>query len=120
MAQFTKGQSGNPAGRKPGSKSHVSRELEKIVKAGGGKVARQIAEKLTAMTLAGNTQAAKLVLDRLEGRVSSAEELAKLAGASEEKITPEQRRQRLLDVLRQPELRGLIEEVVSPASRSIQ
>jgi hypothetical protein len=82
MAKFMKGQSGNPAGRKPGRKSHVSRELEKIVKAGGGKVARQIAQKLTDLTLEGNTQAAKLLLDRLEGRVSTAEELAKLAGAS--------------------------------------
>lgn len=120
MAKFKPGQSGNPAGRKPGSKAHVSRELEKIVKAGGGKVARQIAQKLTDMTLAGNTQAAKLLLDRLEGRVSSAEELAKLAVAGDEKITPEQRRQKLLEVLRQPELRGLIEEVVKPASGRIQ
>jgi hypothetical protein len=120
MAKFQKGVSGNPAGRKPGRKSHVSRELEKIVKAGGGKVARQIAQKLTDLTLEGNTQAAKLLLDRLEGRVSTAEELAKLAGASEEKLTPEHRRQRLLEVLRQPELRGLIEEVVGPATERLQ
>jgi len=120
MAKFQKGVSGNPAGRKPGSKSHVSRELEKIVKAGGGTVARQIAQKLTDMTLAGNTQAAKLLLERLEGRVSSAEEMAKLAGASEEKLAPEQRRQKLLEILRQPELRGLIEEVVKPSSERLQ
>lgn len=120
MAKFKPGQSGNPAGRKPGSKSHVSRELEKIVKAGGGRVARAIAQKLTAMTLQGNTQAAKLLLDRLEGRVSSAEELSKLSGTNEEKLTPEQRRQKLLDALRSPELRGLIEEVVKPTSERIQ
>jgi len=120
MPKFIKGQSGNPAGRRPGSKSHVSRELEKIVKAGGGKVARQIAEKLTQLTLEGNTQAAKLLLDRLEGRVSSAEELAKIAGGVEEKLAPEQRRQKLLEILRQPELRGLIEEVVQPASERLQ
>jgi hypothetical protein len=115
-----KGQSGNPAGRRPGSKSHVSRELEKIVRAGGGKVARQIAQKLTDLALDGNTQAAKLLLDRLEGRVSSAEELAKLAGNQQEQLSPEQRRQKLLEVLRQPELRGLIEEVVKPRSETIQ
>lgn len=120
MPKFEKGRSGNPAGRKPGRKSHVSRELEKIVKAGGAAVARQIAQKLTDMTLAGNTQAAKLLLDRLEGRVSTAEELAKLAGTNEEKQSPEQRRQRLLDILRQPELRSLIEEVVRPATGSVQ
>jgi hypothetical protein len=119
MAKFVKGMSGNPAGRKPGSKAHVSRELEKIVKAGGGKVARQIAEKLTELTLEGNTQAAKLLLDRLEGRVSTAEELAKSAG-TEEKLSPETRRQRLLDILKQPELRSLIEEVVKPASERLQ
>jgi hypothetical protein len=48
--------SGNAGGRKPGSKSHVSRELEKIVKAGGGKAAREIAQKLTDLTLQGNTR----------------------------------------------------------------
>lgn len=119
MAKFQKGQSGNPAGRKPGRKSHVSRELEKIVKAGGGKVAKEIAQKLTDMTLAGNTQAAKLLLDRLEGRVQTSDELAKMAGV-EEKLAPEQRRQKLLDLLKQPELRSLIEEVVKPASEKIQ
>jgi hypothetical protein len=120
MAKFAKGVSGNPAGRKPGSKSHVSRELERIVKAGGGKVAREIAQKLTELTLAGNTQAAKLLLDRLEGRVASAEELAKGAAANEQALAPEQRRQKLLEILRQPELRGLIEEVVRPASERVQ
>ena len=119
MPKFVKGQSGNPTGRKPGSKAHVSRELEKIVKAGGGKVAKRIAEKLTEMTLAGNTQACKLLLERLEGRVSSAEELTKQVG-HEEKLTPEQRRQKLLEALRAPELRSLIEEVVKPGSERIQ
>jgi hypothetical protein len=113
MAKFMKGASGNPAGRKPGSKAHVSRELEKIVKAGG--VAKQIAQKLVDLTLAGNTQAAKLVFDRLEGRVATAEELAKLYGGTGEKLTDAQRRQKLLEVLRSPELRGLIEEIVKPA-----
>lgn len=56
MPKFVKGKSGNPAGRKPGSKSHVSRELEKIVKAGGGKVAKEIAQKLCDLAVAGNTQ----------------------------------------------------------------
>lgn len=119
MGKFAKGQSGNPAGRKPGSKSHVSRELEKIVQAGGGKIARQIAQKLTDLTLQGNTQAAKLLMDRLEGRVSTAEELAKIAG-SEEKLSPEQQRRKLIDFLRKPELRGLIEEAVQPASGRLQ
>ena len=119
MPKFAKGVSGNPAGRKPGSKSHVSRELERIVKAGGGKVARQIAQMLTDHTLKGNMQAAKLLIDRLEGRVASADELAKVAGA-EEKLSPEQRRQKLLEILRQPELRSALEEVVKPGSERLQ
>lgn len=120
MSKFVKGKSGNPAGRRPGSKSHVSRELEKIAKAGGGNRARKVAEKLFEMAEAGNTQAAKLLLDRLEGRVKTAEELAKIAGATEEKLSPDQRKQKLLDILRQPELRGLIEEVVKPSSERLQ
>lgn len=119
MAKFTKGQSGNPAGRKPGSKSHVSRELERIVKAGGGKVAKEIAQKLTDLTLAGNTQAAKLLLERLEGRVPTAEELAKVAG-TQEKQSPEQSRQKLLEMLRQPQVRELIEEAIRPTSEVVQ
>lgn len=120
MPKFAKGKSGNPAGRRPGSKSLVSKELEKIAKAGGGNRARRVAEKLFELAEGGNTQAAKLLLDRLEGRVKTAEELAKIAGGNEEKLTPEQRRQKILDVLRQPELRGLIEEVVKPASEVVQ
>jgi hypothetical protein len=120
MGRWVKGQSGNSAGRKPGSKNHVSRELQRIMKAKGGEKARQIAEKLTEMAIAGNTQAAKLLLERLEGRVSSAEELAKAAGANETTLSPEQRRQKLLDVLRQPEFRSLIEEIVKPTERMIQ
>src|SRR5215831_20984637 len=70
MARWIKGQSGNPRGRIPGTKLHISRELEKIVMANGGKVSHQIAKKLTELTLAGDTTAARLLLDRLEGRVS--------------------------------------------------
>lgn len=119
MPKFTKGQSGNPAGRKPGSKSYVSRELEKIVKAGGSKVAKAIAQKLADMAVEGNVQAAKLLLERLEGRIATPEELARLA-TSEAKLSPEQRRQKLLEILRQPELRGLIEEVVKPGLERVQ
>jgi Family of unknown function (DUF5681) len=121
MAKFEKGKSGNPAGRKPGAKSHVSKELERIMKAGGGKTAKAIAEKLVEMTLQGNTQAAKLLLDRVEGRVKTAEELAKLAGANEEKLTPEQNRAKLVALLRQPEMRSLIEEsLIAPKLEIIQ
>ena len=120
MPKFEKGRSGNPAGRKPGTKSLVSRELEKILKAGGGKVARAVATKLTQLSLQGNVPALKLLYERVEGRVPSAEELAKRAGAKEGKMAPEQERQKLLEILRQPELRSLIEQVVKPASESIQ
>lgn len=120
MARWPKGVSGNPRGRRPGTKLHVSRELENIVMANGGKVSRQIAQKLTELTLAGDTTAARLLLDRLEGRVSTAEELAKRAGTHEAPLAPEQRRQKLLELLRAPEMRALIEEVVRPASEVIQ
>lgn len=120
MARWAKGQSGNPRGRIAGTKLHISRELEKIVTAGGGKISRQIAQKLTDLTLQGDTQAARLLLDRLEGRVSTAEELARRAGAREAPLAPEQHRRKLLELLRAPEMRTLIEEAVRPASESVQ
>ncbi|HVW77453.1 MAG TPA: DUF5681 domain-containing protein [Alloacidobacterium sp.] len=117
MAKFQKGVSGNPAGRKPGSKSHISKELEKIAKAGGGKVAKQIAEKLTELTLAGNVQAAKLLLDRLEGRVKTAEELAKVQPNGN--VSANESRKQLIQLLRSPELRGLVEEAINPISEVV-
>ena len=121
MAKFTKGQSGNPAGRKPGSKSHVSRELAKIVSAGGGKVAKQIAQKLVDMTLAGDTQAARILCERLEGKPLSSEELAKrAAGANEVKLTPEQSRQKMVEILSQPEFHDVVEALRVSASEKVQ
>lgn len=120
MPKFAKGKSGNPAGRRPGSKSHVSRELERIVKAGGGRVARDLAAKMIELALGGNVQAGKLVFERLEGRVPTAEDLANRGGATNEKLSPEQRKQKILEALRAPELRPLLEELLKPTSERVQ
>lgn len=108
---FKKGQSGNPLGRKPGSANLLTREIKKVLKSNGGEPAREFAQKLVALAQNGNTQAAKLILDRVDGRVRTAEEIAKADGAPE-RMTPEQRRERLRDLLRQPELKSIAEEVL--------
>lgn len=60
MAQFTKGTSGNPAGKPPGSKDKRT-ELRELLRPHAG----ALIERTVALALAGDTTALKLCLDRL-------------------------------------------------------
>jgi hypothetical protein len=55
---FVKGQSGNPAGRKPRSPA------EKALRSRIGKVAPEIIDRMTEQAMGGDTAAAKLLLER--------------------------------------------------------
>lgn len=60
MARFQKGVSGNPSGRKPGSKNKSS-ELRELLKVH----AEDILKKLVAMAKKGDPTAMRLVMDRV-------------------------------------------------------
>lgn len=62
MAKFKPGQSGNPAGKKPGVK-HASTKLREGLLASIDVAA--LVKKLTDQAMAGDTQAASLLLARL-------------------------------------------------------
>lgn len=111
MPKFQKGQSGNPAGRKPGSGTLLRKELKAALK---GQKAKEFAAKVISMAMAGNVQACRLVLEHVDGKPRSAEEMAKLEAANQPKMSPEQRRAALLEILRQPEMRQLITEAIKP------
>lgn len=111
---FVKGKSGNPLGRKAGSGSLLTRELKKVMKSNSSAKAKAFTEKLVALSLEGNTQAMKLVLERVDGRVRTVEEAAKLDGQEQRQMSPEERKMRTLELLRSPEMRKLIAEAIAP------
>ena len=82
--QFKPGQSGNPAGRKPGTKT-ISEKLKKILEIEltvTDPVTKQICQKqvseiiglqLASQAMTGNIKAIKLILERMEGKIADYE-----------------------------------------------
>ena len=69
---FVKGQSGNPAGRKPGTKlkgTAFKEALARVIESGVG--LDEIARALIAKGLAGDVSALKEIADRLDGKVAT-------------------------------------------------
>ena len=98
---FKPGQSGNPAGKKPGTRHKATRLAESLLDS----QVKELVEKCVEMALSGNGQAMKICMDRLISvrkdrpislappQLENAEDAAKamksIAGAvSESKITP--------------------------------
>lgn len=68
---FVKGQSGNPAGRKP-SQPLITPSLRRMLTDKGRDgltVGEQVAAVLLSLARSGNVEAIKLVLDRVDGKV---------------------------------------------------
>jgi hypothetical protein len=77
VAQWVKGQSGNPAGRKPLSPElapAIRRELRRRDPLRGVVNKTAIAQVLVAKAVGGDLDAIRMVLDRVDGRVPSAVE----------------------------------------------
>lgn len=68
MAQFKKGQSGNPGGRPP---SKLNKLLSEYLRSKDGDKTREqkLAEKIYELALDGDMRAATLIWDRMEGKV---------------------------------------------------
>ena len=58
---FKPGQSGNPAGKKPGTRNRATRALEELLEGQG----EALTQKAIDMALAGDTVALKLCLERI-------------------------------------------------------
>lgn len=89
--RFKKGQSGNPSGK---SKTKWLTDALRMELAQNPQKARNIARKVIKMAEDGDLEATKLVFDRLEGRPTQAIEI----DATVTSMTPDQRRQRLLEL----------------------
>lgn len=89
--RYQKGQSGNPSGK---SKTKWLSDALKMELAQNPQKARNIARKVIEMAEEGDLEATKLVFDRLEGRPTQAIEI----DATVTNMTPDQRRQRLLEL----------------------
>ena len=59
---FKPGQSGNPAGKKPGTRNRATRALEELLE---GQQGEALTQKAIDMALAGDTVALKLCLERI-------------------------------------------------------
>src|SRR5262245_22344979 len=107
LKPFPKGVSGNPGGRK--RKPMVDRMLEELLTADDSTKAKQIAEKLISSAVHGSIQAAKIIVERTEGKPmrNSAE--------SQEKgtqLTREQVQSRLAELLSSPELKESVAKIL--------
>jgi Family of unknown function (DUF5681) len=65
---FQPGQSGNPSGRPAGSRNRVSEFREAIEGAVTPEEITAVARKLLSLAIAGDTQAARVLLDRVLGK----------------------------------------------------
>ena len=61
MGKFIKGQSGNPAGRRPGSRNRITNEARQLIE----ESTSEILDAMVAAAKNGDTGAAKMLLDRV-------------------------------------------------------
>ena len=112
---FKPGQSGNPKGR---PKARLFDEsLRQVLATKNGAKAKELAAKLVEKALTGNVPALKLIADRIGGPPRPPEgEKAPITPAS----TPQAQRQKLIEMLRSPELQELLREALTPEKGQIQ
>ena len=97
----------------------LAQEIKAVVRSGNKRKAKALAAKLVDLALAGNVRAAQIVLDRVDGRVRTAEEIARIDSGSEPQMTAEERRHQLIEVLKQPEMKALILEAIKPETEQV-
>jgi hypothetical protein len=100
LKPFQRGESGNPGGRK--RKPMIDKMLEEGLTAKDSEKAKQIADKLISSAVHGSIAAAKLIAERVEGKVMRS---AGESGKGDTKLTAEQIRARLAEMLANPEVK---------------
>ncbi len=106
------GVSGNPKGRP--KRRLFDESLKSVLAVKNGRQAKALAARLVEEALKGNIQALRLVAERVGGRVPSPVEAAVNDGETPQQLTREQTRAKLLELLRSPELRALVDASLRP------
>ena len=118
LKPFPKGVSGNPGGRK--RKPMVDRMLEELLTADDSAKAKQIAEKLISSAMHGSLAAAKIIVERTEGKPARNSADGQEKGAQ---LTREQVQNRLAELLSAPELKESVAKILfsqQPEEKPIQ
>ena len=109
---FLKGTSGNPQGRP--KRRLFDDTLKGVLSVNGGRKAKELTGKLVETALKGDVAALRLIAERVGGKPLSALEVTQQQAATDPPTTREQTRAKLLELLRSPELRQLIEASLRP------
>jgi hypothetical protein len=107
--RWTKGQSGNPAGRSK-RRRLFDDHLREALSAKRGAIARRLVERLVGEAAKGNVQALKLICERIGGKPRTAEDAAVANG---DELTLEQVRTKLAALLSRPEVRSNLQALLA-------
>jgi Family of unknown function (DUF5681) len=116
MARWQPGECGNPRGRP--KRKLFDQDLKAALKANRGQRSKELVAALIAKAATGDVGALKLIAERVNGKPRPAE-VAPTATA-DERLSREQVRQRLAEVLSLPEMKGMVEELLLPAKAKVQ
>jgi hypothetical protein len=112
--QWVKGQSGNPKGR---PRFKLFDDLLKAdLSANKSRKAKALSQKLIELAQAGDVQAMRLIADRVGGKPRPAES----APPPETQLTREQIRQRLAELLMQPEMKSSVQAILAGEDGPVQ
>lgn len=117
--RWTKGHSGNPAGRSK-RRRLFDDHLREALSAERGAVARRLVERLIGEAAQGNIQALKLVCERIGGKPKNSEEAAIANG---DELTLAQVRAKLAEYLSRPEVKRNLQSLLAgdePKTDTIQ
>ena len=111
MPKWQPGTSGNPKGRP--RKRNFDVRLRHVLAANKAEVAKELVAALVQKAKTGDVAALKLIAERTGGKAAPAEPQQ----PAEPPVPREEQRARLLDLLRSPELKSLVEEALKPTER---
>src|SRR5262249_28517056 len=113
MARWKPGQSGNPRGRP--KRKDFDQDLRAALKANRGARNKELVQALIAKAATGDVPALKLIAERIGGRPKPAE--VPSGEVSPEQLTREQIRQRLAEVLTMPEVKSMVQDLLTSEAR---
>ncbi len=110
MARWKQGQCGNPQGRP--KRKLFDQDLRTALKANRGQRSKELVAALIDKAKGGDVAALKLIAERVSGKPRPAE--VSSTATADERLSREQVRQRLAELLSLPEMKGMVEQLLLP------